>query len=90
MRFDTALTTLNVQTSLPALTAGGALGATVSPTMGVGAGIAVGIASIAARTRKDRTALREKRAAADYLLRLERELRPGGSIKRSLQVVMGQ
>ncbi|MGY1672174.1 DUF6236 family protein [Geodermatophilus sp. SYSU D00710] len=87
---DTTLATLTVQTSLPALAAGGALGATVSPTIGVGVGVAVGLASIGARTRKDRAEQRGKRAAADYLLRLERELKPGGSIKRSLQTVLGR
>lgn len=82
-RMETVLTTLNVQTSLPIL-AGGALGFTVAPTLGVAVAAVVGLGSVSAQTRKSRAAAREEGAAVNYLLSLEKDLRPAGAIRRAL------
>lgn len=86
-KFDTVLSTLTIQTELPALAAAGTLGMTVNPVVGAVAGAAVGIASITASARRRKAELRRANPAADYLLRVGEEFASMGAVERSLSAV---
>lgn len=84
-KLDTILSTLTVQIPLPVVTALGTIGIGAAPILGVGAGVAVGVASISMGAKKRRQDLRQAAPAADYMLAMKRELRPDTSILRTLK-----
>jgi hypothetical protein len=84
MRLDTALSTMTVQSSLPLLGGLSTAGLGIHPFVGVGTGVAVGLATVARSAASRKSNLRKEHPAADYLLELERALGPGKAVRRSL------